>query len=175
MTLNNDILKLRALEPTDLDLLFKWENDSSIWEVGNTIAPYSRKQIWDYIENYDADIFSARQLRLMIVDCESQAVVGMVDLFDFDPLNRRAFIGLLIDNSYRGKGYAYNAVKLVEKYCASLGMYQLAAIISVDNHSCTTLFDKLGWTVSGRLEDWILRGASISDAYFYQKILKSEG
>ena len=171
MTLTDGILTLRALEPTDLDMLFKWENDTSIWEVGSAIAPFSRKQLWDYIEGYDADIFSAKQLRLMIVEVETQCSVGMIDLFDFDPINRRAYIGLLVDAAYSGKGYGYKAVKLIEAYCVELGLYQLAAIIPVKNVACIALFDKLGWTLSGTLKDWILRGDNPSDARFYQKLL----
>ena len=82
--LSDDKIRLRALEPTDLDVLFAWENDASLWAVGSTIAPFSRKQLWDYIENYDNDIFSARQLRFMVEDVENGNAVGMVDLFDFE-------------------------------------------------------------------------------------------
>ena len=42
-------VRLRALEPEDLDILYRYENDSSLWEVGTTIAPFSRKQLYDYI------------------------------------------------------------------------------------------------------------------------------
>ena len=38
--LENNTIRLRALEPTDLQLLYKWENDSSIWEVSHTIKPF---------------------------------------------------------------------------------------------------------------------------------------
>lgn len=61
-------LCLRALEPEDLPLLYKWENDTSLWEAGSSIAPFSRKILWDYIESYSPDIYAARQLRLMIVE-----------------------------------------------------------------------------------------------------------
>ena len=40
--LSNATLTLRALEPTDLDTLYRWENDTSVWVVSDTIAPYSR-------------------------------------------------------------------------------------------------------------------------------------
>ena len=51
----NDILKgkrllLRAVEPSDIDLLYQWENDPLIWKVSNTITPYSRFQIEEYVE-----------------------------------------------------------------------------------------------------------------------------
>ena len=39
--LSNDIITLRALEPTDLDTLYRWENDTTLWAVSDTVAPYS--------------------------------------------------------------------------------------------------------------------------------------
>ena len=173
MNIHDNILMLRALEPTDLDVLYRWENDEELWHTSATITPFSRKQLWDYIENYDGDIFRTHQLRLMIVEVATYKVVGTLDLFDFDPINRRAYIGLLVDAAYSGKGYGYKAVKLIETYCVELGLYQLAAIIPVKNVACIALFDKLGWTLSGTLKDWILRGDTPSDARFYQKLLET--
>ena len=65
--LRNDILTLRALEPTDLDTLYRWENDANLWAVSDTIAPYSREALWHYLQDYTGDIYSQRQLRLMIL------------------------------------------------------------------------------------------------------------
>ena len=50
--LRNDIIALRALEPTDLDTLYRWENDSRLWYASDTVAPYSRAALWQYLENY---------------------------------------------------------------------------------------------------------------------------
>ena len=88
--LNDGVVALRAIEPTDLDVLTSWENDTSLWELGCTLAPYSRKRLWDYIENYQPDIYIARQLRLVAVDLASGTPVGTLDFYDFDPHNRRA-------------------------------------------------------------------------------------
>ena len=37
--LSNDTVTLRALEPTDLDTLYRWENDTALWTVSDTAAP----------------------------------------------------------------------------------------------------------------------------------------
>lgn len=88
-------ITLRALEPIDVDTLYRWENDPAVWDVGCTLAPYSRKQLWDYVDSYDGDIYSARQLRLMIA-LPSGETIGTVDLYDFDPANSRCAVGILI-------------------------------------------------------------------------------
>ena len=35
-------IRLRAIEPEDLDLLYLIENDTRLWNVGTTNVPYSR-------------------------------------------------------------------------------------------------------------------------------------
>ena len=102
--LHDETIALRAIEPTDLDILYKWENDTTIWQTGCSIAPYSKKEIWDYIENYTTDIFKSNQLRLMITLNESGEAIGTVDLYEFDYFNKRAGVGILIDEAYRHNG-----------------------------------------------------------------------
>ena len=36
----NEQLTLRAMEPEDIDLLYRIENDRSLWDVGSTNVPY---------------------------------------------------------------------------------------------------------------------------------------
>ena len=86
---------LRAVEPEDVSLVYRWENDSSLWGDGCALAPYSRFAIRTYIEeSLHQDIYQSRQLRLMVVCRDDEAVVGMADLFDFDPYHRRAAVGM---------------------------------------------------------------------------------
>ena len=49
VTLKTDHCYLRALEPEDLEFVYKVENDESVWEVSNTNAPYSRFLIKEYL------------------------------------------------------------------------------------------------------------------------------
>ena len=92
-------IDLRAVEPEDLDLLYRWENDSSLWQYGCTVAPFSRYLLKRYIENYSADIARDNQLRLIMVEKESHTPVGILDCFDYDAANSRAAIGLLVDDA----------------------------------------------------------------------------
>ena len=46
--LENNMVKLRAPEPDDVDLLYVWENNMEIWKVSNTITPFSRHLLKKY-------------------------------------------------------------------------------------------------------------------------------
>ena len=113
--LTDGIITLRALEPIDVDTLFRWENDPSLWSVGVTLAPYSRKQLWDYVNNYDGDIYSAKQLRLMVSLSDSGETIGTLDFYDFDATNSRCGVGILIATPYQRQGFGLRALHLGEE------------------------------------------------------------
>lgn len=170
--MSDGVICLRALEPEDTDVTFEWENDSSIWHLGDAKAPYSRRQIEEYIATYDADIFSALQLRLMITDESSGRRLGALDLYSFDPLNRRAAIGILVDRKERRNGIAMRAIMLCREYCRRrLGMKQLWALCAVDNVVSTRLFEKAGFSQSGVLKSWLRDGEDWQDVAVYQLIM----
>ena len=72
-------IRLRALEPEDLDVLYAIENDLDLWSVGYTTVPYSRYLLHDYIANSQCDIYADRQVRLVVEMEDGSDVVGIVD------------------------------------------------------------------------------------------------
>lgn len=160
-TLENDIVKLRAPELPDIDLLYVWENNMEIWKASNTITPFSRFVLKKYIETSHLDIWETKQLRL-IIEAKNQnslmfVPVGLVDLFDFDPFHLRAGVGVLIANKeYRQKGYATEALKLLVRYAfETLQLHQLYCNISSENTISLQLFQNLGFDVVGTKKGWI--------------------
>jgi len=173
--LENDIIKLRAPEPSDLDLLYDWENNTETWISGNTLTPFSKHILAKYIETAHLDIFETNQLRLMIdLKKENKRTIGSIDLFDFDSYNRRAGVGILIGaKSDRAKGYATDGLKVLVIYCFELlGMHQLYCNIEVGNKTSLNLFKKQGFEIIGLKKDWMLRGKKYTDEYLLQLINK---
>lgn len=169
--LENDTIKLRALEPEDLEALYKWENDSSLWQEGSTLAPYSRFSLKEYISESRLDIFHSRQLRLMIVLQATGESIGTVDLYDFDPMNMRAGIGILIDNRFRRQGFAKQTLLLMKKYAFQfLSLKQLYAFICTKNSPSIALFREVGYEDAGLLRSWIKLGEDWENVYFMQLI-----
>ena len=169
--LQNETVRLRAPEPEDLELLYVWENNPEWWELGNTLAPYSRYLLKDYIAESHRDIFDLKQLRLMIDLCPTGVTAGMLDLYDFDPHHRRAGIGILVDPLYQKKGVATEALKLLIGYAFSyLKLHQLFVHIPIRNESSAALFTRCGFTVTGILTDWITTKDGYSDVLTMQRI-----
>lgn len=172
-TLYSDNIYLRAVEPEDLEFLYKWENCIDIWQESNTLAPYSRFAIKEFIEkSLSENVFEMGQIRLMICHSSDNSVIGTADIFDIDSFNSRAAIGLLIDNNYRGKGYAKEALDLLCEYARkTLILNQVYVHISTDNSSCLNLFKRSDFELNGTLKSWIKTKDGYNDVFVFQKIL----
>ncbi|MDE6528310.1 MAG: GNAT family N-acetyltransferase [Muribaculaceae bacterium] len=183
---SNETICLRALEPGDVDRLYLWENDPEMRRHGAATAPWSRHQLWEYANNYDADPLRSGQLRLMIEkrgkplhqdsrgngspNQAENVAVGCVDLYDIDTRNRHAFVGIMIAREHRRNGYASEAMLQLADYClTSLGLHSLVAVVAADNTPSIRLFTRCGFTLRGTLAHWLrLRPGVYSDAAILQ-------
>lgn len=169
MFLSSDTVYLRALEPTDLDFLYSLENDVSVWHVGNTLTPFSKFVLEQYLQNAALDIYTIKQLRLVI--CASDQAIGAIDLFDFDPLHSRAGVGIVVSTPYRGKGYAADALALLLQYCQSiLQLHQLYCTVTAGNQASINLFKKAGFKEVGVRRDWLRNADGWDDVIEFQKV-----
>ena len=169
--LSNERIALRPLEPTDLDTLYRWENDTSLWVVSDTVAPYSREALWNYLQQYTGDIYAQRQLRLMVTMSDDGTPVGTVDFLNFDPLNNRAELGLFIAAEFRGQGLGREALELLTAYARDhIGLRQIYVFIALDNEVCLKLFEDYGYQRAGILKSWVKRGSTYRDVALLQML-----
>ena len=148
-------IELRAVEPEDLDALYRWENDSSLWIYGSTVSPFSRYLLKQYIENYTADITRDKQLRLIIMRKESRQVIGAIDCFDY---------------GHTRQGFGRDALETFVEYAFRfLHLHQLYVHIPVCNTASIALFRTCGFHESTRLKDWIRLPQGYADALIFQK------
>ena len=167
----NDEITLRAMEPEDLDLLYKIENDQLLWNVGNTNVPYSRYVLHDYIANATGDIYTDQQVRL-IVENEKGSTVGVADLMNFDAKNLRAEVGIVIVREYRRQGYALAVLEKMAQYALHvLHLHQLYAVVDMNNAASLELFRKAGYQKVSELHDWLYDGKNYHSALLMQIFL----
>ena len=161
-------IRLRAMEPEDLDVLYQIENDPGTWCVGVVNVPYSRYLLHDYIANATGDIYADKQVRLMIENVEG-ACVGMVDLVNFDPRHSRAEVGVVIQERYRRRGYATEALRLALDYAREvIHLHQVYVVVSVENEVSLKLFRSLGFGDGAVLKDWLHANDTYREAYLLQ-------
>ena len=169
--MNTPEIRLRAIEPEDLDLLYQIENDRHLWNVGATNVPYSRYTLHDYIATSSDDIYADRQVRLMIENGAGETV-GICDLVHFDPQHLRAEAGIVIMDSQRRQGYGCAALEALGDYALRVvHLHQLYAVIAADHEAAIALFQKSGYEQQAVLRDWLFDGHCYTHAILMQRFL----
>lgn len=169
--LKGEKIQLRALEPGDLDFLYLLENNTDFWEYGSTQSPLSKFVLKQYLDNALRDIYDVKQQRLVITLLSGE-MLGLIDLYDFDPKNKKVGVGIVIaEENQRGKGYALEAIKLLSNYAfIQLDVHQVFANIVADNTKSMALFEKAGFVKSGVKKDWIFYSGCFKDEVLFQLI-----
>lgn len=171
MILKGEKIRLRALEPEDLDFLYTTENNTKFWQVSNTLVPFSKFILTQYLENAHQDIYEAKQLRLIIEEIKTSKAVGMIDLFDFNPQHHRAGIGILIHKKYQKSGFATDALSVLIPYCfKTLNLHQIFANIIPDNEQSIALFSGFNFKKIGVKKDWLFFNGAFKDEFIFQLI-----
>lgn len=171
MHLQNDRISLRAVEPEDIDVLFELENDPGLWKYSNRVQPYSKDLLKRYLDNAHQHILESRQVKLSMVNSKS-AVVGFIDLFDYEPLHHRAGVGLAVRKEHQTQGYGAASLDLIEVYARRyLHLHQLYAHISSENKISIRLFEGQAYSFVGTKKDWNFYDGEFHDELIYQKII----
>lgn len=172
MFLFGDKIFLRALEPSDVELLYRWENDPEIWQISQTLTPFSKYTLKQFVDSTQEDIFTAKQVRFMINILNTKETVGILDVFDIDFLNSRAGIGILIDKNFRRQELGSEAIELAINYLFNtLHLHQVFCNIVSSNAISLKLFEKCGFSVSGIKKEWTKTQHGFEDVVMLQRII----
>lgn len=164
-------LILRALEPEDLDFLFALENDQTLWEYSDTQTPFSKETLKAYLRNAHQDIYTAKQQRYIVCNAQDASPIGCVDLYDFNPIHRRAGVGLVILEEFRNKGIGKVLLQLIEETAFNtLQLHQLYADVGSENEASIRLFQSMGYERVGVKKDWNYNRLAYHDVVVFQKI-----
>ena len=170
MFIRNEKITLRCAEPLDAQQVFCWENDHDNWRVSGTHVPYSHYQIEQFLL-CNNDLFSQKQLRLMIDLNQQGNAIGCIDVFDYDAINGRAGLGILIDKGHRLEGYAKDALQLCIEYLFNdVMLHQVYCSIDEQNTVSRRLFEGQGFVLCGRRKEWLKTKNGYLDVLEYQLI-----
>ncbi len=172
MNIEGEICRLRAVEPSDVDEMYAWENDESVWCVSGTTVPLSHDTLARFIDIARlSDLYISRQMRLVIETLDGKAA-GVIDLFEFEPQHRRVGVGILIAEAYRRRGVATDAVATLCRYLrTTFDVHTVWCGVSADNAASLALFGRCGFSEVGRKRDWTWTSEGYRDEIMMQKIL----
>jgi len=171
--MQNERVKLRAVEPADIDFIYRLENDIDNILTTEHYELVSRHAIEQYVLSLGQDLYASGQMRLVIEanDTPEKLPIGCLELFDADATHHRAGIGIYIVAEKHKKGYASAALGMMIDYCFKiLGLHQLFCNIAEDNLSSLKLFKKHNFQIVGLKKDWRHHGNSWKNEYLLQLI-----
>ncbi len=165
---------LRAIELEDIDTLYDMENDIRNWKVSETKVPFSRYTVEQYVLSCGSqDLYTLRQVRMMICCNAGKEVIGCLDLYDFDPTNERAAVGILLTEASRKKGFASESLELLLHYASDiLNIKQLYCYVDNSNKDSLNLFESHGFVRCGCFKSWMkVPGGKWEDVHMLQHLL----
>lgn len=116
---------------------------------------------------------SSGGLTLYAFDSSDNAV-GCVDLYNYDPVNLRAAVGIVVLEEYRRQGMGFQMLHELTAFCISnTRLHQLYADIAATNQGSLRLFEKAGYIQCGTMREWVLAGAHFVDTCRLQLILSN--
>jgi diamine N-acetyltransferase len=141
---------LRPALLSDANTILKWENDPELWRFTETAGPFTQSDIVHFIQESN-NLWQNGQLRLIIVEKESETTLGALDLFEFSAHRKKAGLGILIgDKNKRQKGFAHDAlIALVRTGLSDMKIETLECIIYPDNVPSIRLFERCGFKPVG--------------------------
>ena len=119
---------------------------------------------------------SSGSLRLYAIPNSSflipNSAVGCVDLYNYDPLNRRCAVGIMVATEYRRQGYALAMLhELSHLSPRTFHLHCLYADIAATNSASIALFLKAGYTECGHFREWLCVDGRYVDTIRMQLLL----
>lgn len=162
----------RAIEQCDKKFMFDIENNSEFWCLSNTLAPYSEEQIENFIGRASTLLIEEKQMRFVICKILDNEAIGFIDIFDYDNINLRAGVGIIVSKEFRNCGFGSEAVNLLCDYAKRiLRLHQLWACVLKLNEKSISIFKNNDFVFCGEKRDWVWVNDNYENELIFQKIL----
>ena len=111
---------------------------------------------------------------LVVADRESDVALGFIQLIQIDPINLTGQLGICIMPAAQRKGYALEALHLLERYAAQeRAISKIVLHVLSDNVQAITLYEKVGFDTVGIYKKHHFNGDKFLDVTTMEKILGS--
>lgn len=167
------LVRLRAREPEDAPLLYRWFNDPEVTEFLAMRYPLSMKSEREFIEsvskaNYGHAGFAVETLA-------DGRLIGGVDLLNASPENRSASLGIAIgDKTCWDGGYGTDTMRTVCRFgFQMMNLHRIQLEVYAPNERARHVYEKVGFVLEGRLRDALYKYGRYHDV-FVMSLLEGE-
>lgn len=163
------LVRLRAVEPTDWEVYYHWNfDDEQARAVYVVPFPQSREAVRRWCEREATQPADGDNFRFAIARLDDDTVVGDVSVHGADPRVGTFAYGINIKQGERRKGYASEAILLLLRYFFQERRYQKVTIgIYSFNEASIRLHEHLGFKREGCLRRLVYTRGSYYDQLMY--------
>lgn len=164
------LVRLRAIEPDDAEFYFRLNMQRNVDRNQDQIYPPSslfRQRGWAE-ESAKQGFKEDGGFRFQIEVIDSEQLAGCIDTHHCDQRTGVFSYGIALDECFRGKGYAKEAVLMVLRYYFLELRYQKCDVGVFDfNESSTHLHERLGFVLEGRRRRSTYSGGEFHDMLLF--------
>lgn len=160
MSVDGDLVALRAREPEDAAYFSAWHSDEEAMRWWDRVYPplppeLLARRLADARPSYDDPSFT-------ITDKATGTPIGWCGLHHVSAVNRHGELGVLVgDPAYRGRGYGTDATRALCRFAFDrMGLVRVTLTVFPENAAARRVYDSLGFVAEGvqRQAQW-KRGA----------------
>jgi UDP-4-amino-4,6-dideoxy-N-acetyl-beta-L-altrosamine N-acetyltransferase len=160
-------IKLTPLEESDIDLLYVWQNSSSVRDLTMGFRfPIQRETVKEWIKNQREQ--NAKSCVVFAIR-HNENLVGTIQLHNIDPYQRKAQLGVYIGESRnRSSGYGFVSCSLLIDYAFNgLDIRKIGLEVLSINQNAIGLYKKLGFRKEGtKIKEYFLGGQYLNVVVF---------
>jgi RimJ/RimL family protein N-acetyltransferase len=161
MLYEGKMVRLRAIERTDLPSCVKWFADPDVREFIYLDKPKSLAEE----EKWYEELLTRTNDRVFAIETLKGKYIGNAGLHKIDQKNRHAEAGIFIgEKSWWGKGCGTDAMKLLLKYAFDdLNLHKVYLLHFEGNSRGHRCYLKVGFTEDGVMKDHVFKGGRYKD------------
>lgn len=150
---------LSPLDASAAPFWYRWHNDLETGLLAASPGHRSPGTMQEY-QQVIARYLEQKAHAFLIVDAAADRPIGWCALFVMDVPNRRASMSALIgEKEVRGKGYGEDALRSLLDYgFRILNLNSVELVVHEDNGRARRCYEKLGFQLTGRKREAVLRG-----------------
>ena len=152
--LEGRLVRLRGLEPSDLENAYTWVNDREVTHYLMVRYPWSRAQEEKYLTENAAQGSSFQDVRLAIETLDG-VHIGMTGLHRARPEDRAAELGIMIgDKSFWSSGYGTDTLQTLLRFAFDqMNLHKVMLGVFEFNERAQACYRKCGFVDEGRFRE----------------------
>jgi RimJ/RimL family protein N-acetyltransferase len=165
-TMLGDLVRLRAMEPSDAEALWRWNHDPEVMRWMQDSHPQSLAQVTRWL----GEERGRNEYGDLLLGVEVQAddkLIGLVRLHGTEPELGIAELDIYLgEKNYWGKGYATDTVRTVCRYgFDKMRLHKITLTVVTENEAAWRAYRKVGFVQEGRLREVFRRDGRWYDQY----------